>query len=124
MDCVFCNIIRDNKEVILESKLSVAFFDTFPVSKGHTLIIPKRHCVTYFDLTSEEISDMHDLSLKVKEFLDQKYHPDGYNIGFNCLEAAGQTVMHAHMHVIPRYKGDSDNPRGGIRKAVKRKDNY
>ena len=64
---------------------------------------------------------MYSLSLRVKEFLDSKYHPDGYNVGFNCGEAAGQTVMHAHMHIIPRYKGDSDNPRGGIRKAVKRK---
>ena len=120
MDCVFCSLI-EKKEFYLESDLSVALFDGFPVSEGHTLIIPKRHVVTYFDLSKEEIDDMYSLSLKVKEFLDNKYHPDGYNVGFNCGEAAGQTVMHAHMHIIPRYKGDSENPRGGIRKAVKRK---
>ena len=121
MDCVFCNIIKDNKEIILESKLCVAFFDSFPVNKGHTLIIPKRHCETYFDLTEDELKDMFALSRKVKAFLDEQYHPDGYNVGFNCKEAAGQTVMHAHMHVIPRYIGDVEHPRGGIRKAVSSK---
>ena len=121
MDCVFCNIIKDNKEIILESKLCVAFFDSFPVNKGHTLIIPKRHCETYFDLTEDELKDMFVLSRKVKAFLDEQYHPDGYNVGFNCKEAAGQTVMHAHMHVIPRYIGDVEHPRGGIRKAVSSK---
>lgn len=120
MDCVFCSLI-EKKDYYLESDLCVALFDGFPVSEGHTLIIPKRHVETYFDLSKEEMEDMYSLSLRVKEFLDSKYHPDGYNVGFNCGEAAGQTVMHAHMHIIPRYKGDSDNPRGGIRKAVKRK---
>ena len=120
MNCVFCELIK-NKEYYLESDLSVAIFDNFPASKGHTLIIPKRHSETYFDLNKEEIGDMFDLSLKVKKFLDQEYHPDGYNVGFNCKEAAGQTVMHTHMHVIPRYKGDIENPRGGIRKAISKK---
>lgn len=124
MDCVFCEIVNDKKDIIFESDLAVAFFDSHPVSVGHTLIIPKRHCVTYFDLTKEEIEEMFELSMKVKEHLDQEYQPDGFNVGFNCLEAGGQSVMHAHMHVIPRYKGDSENPRGGLRKVVKRKDNY
>ncbi len=124
MDCVFCEIVNNKKDIIFESDLAVAFFDSHPVSVGHTLIIPKRHCVTYFDLTKEEIKEMFELSMKVKEHLDQEYQPDGFNVGFNCLEAGGQSVMHAHMHVIPRYKGDSENPRGGLRKVVKRKDNY
>ena len=124
MDCVFCEIVNEKKDIIFESDLAVAFFDSHPVSVGHTLIIPKRHCVTYFDLTKEEIEEMFELSMKVKEHLDQEYQPDGFNVGFNCLEAGGQSVMHAHMHVIPRYKGDSENPRGGLRKVVKKKDNY
>ena len=121
MDCIFCDIIKDNKNIILESKLCVAFFDSFPVNVGHTLIIPKRHVETYFDLTKEEINDMFELSKKIKQMLDDEFQPDGYNIGFNCGEPAGQTVMHAHMHVIPRYKGDVENPRGGVRKAVSSK---
>ncbi len=120
MDCVFCELIQ-NKGFYLESELSVAVFDSFPVSVGHTLIIPKRHSETYFDLTKEEIEDMFNLSLRVKEYLDSEFQPDGYNVGFNCKEAGGQTVMHTHMHVIPRYKGDIENPRGGIRKAVSKK---
>lgn len=124
MDCVFCEIVNEKKDIIFESDLAVAFFDSHPVSVGHTLIIPKRHCVTYFDLTKEEIEEMFELSMKVKEHLDKEYQPDGFNVGFNCLEAGGQSVMHAHMHVIPRYKGDSENPRGGLRKVVKKKDNY
>ena len=119
MDCIFCKIIFDKKDILFENDLAVAFYDAFPVSQGHTLIIPKRHIETYFDLNSEEIKAIFDLSNKVKNYLDDLYHPDGYNIGFNAGVAAGQSVMHCHMHVIPRYKGDQENPRGGLRKVVK-----
>ena len=124
MDCQFCKIANEKFHILYETDLAVAFYDNYPVNVGHVLIIPKRHCETYFELTKEELNDMFELSKKVKELLDKEFEPDGYNVGFNCLEAGGQTVMHAHMHVIPRYKGDCENPRGGIRKAVKRKDNY
>ena len=117
MDCIFCNL--DKNQILFENELAIAFFDGMPVSKGHTLIIPKRHSENYFELTKEEIAAMFDLSQKVKDFLDKEYHPDGYNVGFNVKEAGGQSVMHTHMHVIPRYKGDAENPRGGIRKIVK-----
>ena len=119
MKCIFCNI--DKKEILFENELAIAFFDAMPVSKGHTLIIPKRHSENYFELTKEEISAMFELSKKVKEHLDNLYHPDGYNVGFNVNEAGGQSVMHTHMHVIPRYTGDVPHPRGGIRKIVKEK---
>ena len=119
MNCIFCNI--DKKEILFENELAIAFFDAMPVSKGHTLIIPKRHSENYFELTKEEISAMFELSKKVKEHLDNLYHPDGYNVGFNVNEAGGQSVMHTHMHVIPRYAGDVPHPRGGIRKIVKEK---
>ena len=116
MDCPFCNL---KENILFENDLAIAFFDSHPVSKGHTLIIPKRHSETYFDLSKEEIAAIFELSIKVKEYLDNLYHPDGYNIGFNVLEAGGQSVMHTHMHVIPRYKGDVPHPRGGIRKVAK-----
>ena len=122
MKCVFCDL--NKKDILFENDLAIAFFDKFPVSLGHTLIIPKRHVKTYFDLTNNEMNAIFDLSNKVKEFLDNKYHPDGYNVGFNVLEAGGQSVMHAHMHLIPRYKKDCNNPRGGIRKMVKLHDSY
>ena len=121
MDCPFCNL---KENILFENELALAFFDNYPVSKGHVLIIPKRHSENYFELTKEEMAAMFELSQKAKEYLDNLYHPDGFNVGFNVKEAGGQTVMHTHMHVIPRYKGDVENPRGGIRKVVKIKDRY
>lgn len=120
MDCIFCEL-SNSSDVIFDNELAFAMLDNHPVCKGHCLIIPKRHVVTYFDLSNEEISAMLDLSKQVKQFLDKKYHPDGYNVGFNCLEAGGQSVMHAHMHIIPRYLGDVPHPRGGIRKVISHK---
>lgn len=117
MDCPFCNLKED---ILFENEFALAFFDSFPVSKGHCLVIPKRHVETYFDLSDEEMSAIFEISQKVKQYLDDKYRPDGYNVGFNVLEAGGQSVMHAHMHIIPRYKGDADNPRGGIRKVIRK----
>ena len=123
MGCKFCEIIK-NKQFLIENDLAVAFYDSYPVSDGHALIIPKRHVETYFDLSEEEIKAMLSLSKEMKKIIDDKYHPDGYNVGFNVDEAGGQTVFHAHMHIIPRYKGDIENPRGGIRKIIKMKTNY
>ena len=123
MDCKFCEIIK-NKQFLIENDLAVAFYDSYPVSDGHALIIPKRHAETYFDLSEEEIKAMLSLSKEMKKIIDDKYHPDGYNVGFNVNIAGGQTVFHAHMHIIPRYKGDIENPRGGIRKIIKTKTNY
>lgn len=124
MNCLFCEF-KDNKEkAVLENDLAFAIYDGFPVSKGHMLVIPKRHAETYFDLTKEELTAMQELAHKCKELLDNKYKPDGYNIGFNCGEAGGQTIFHCHMHIIPRYKGDIENPRGGVRKILVDNSNY
>lgn len=116
--CVFCKII-EKKKYVFENELAVAFYDAMPASKGHMLVIPKAHKATYFDLTKEEMSAMFELSQVVKKHLDELYHPDGYNVGFNVGVAGGQSVFHVHMHVIPRYLGDVENPRGGIRKLAK-----
>ena len=111
-------------EKITENKLAYAFYDGYPVSKGHMLIVPKRVVPEIFDLNDEEYRTCLDLIKDVKDYLIKKYNPDGFNIGFNCGEDAGQTVFHAHIHVIPRYKGDIPNPRGGVRNIIPGKGNY
>ena len=83
------------------------------------LIMPKRHFAGYFEATQDEILAFYDLTKKIKKLLDSEFRPDGYNIGINIGEAAGQTIFHLHIHVIPRYTGDIKNPRGGIRKLKK-----
>ena len=115
MDCIFCEKLN-KKEYILENELAVAIFDAFPVNKGHMLIIPKRHFASFFEATSQEVLSCMELVNNAKEYLDNEYNPDGYNIGINVGEAAGQTIFHLHIHIIPRYMGDVENPRGGIRK--------
>lgn len=122
--CLFCGQFIPNKKLLFENELAVAFFDSSPVSKGHVLIITKGHAATFFDITNEEQIAIIDLLNKCKEYIDKKYHPDGYNVGLNCGESAGQSVMHVHMHLIPRYKGDVENPRGGIRGVIPNRKNY
>jgi len=116
-DCVFCEL--NKSEYLFENDLAFAVKDKVPAAKGHCLVIPKRHVRTYFELTSEEIKLMYELSIKVKEYLDNLYHPDGYNVGFNVEVSGGQSVWHAHMHILPRFKDDVAHPRGGIRKLTK-----
>lgn len=113
-NCLFCNYNKD--EYICENELAFALFDNFPVNEGHALIIPKRHFDNFFDATQNEIVAIYDLIHKVKEIIDKKYKPTGYNVGVNIGHDGGQTIMHLHVHLIPRYHGDIDNPRGGIRK--------
>lgn len=122
-NCPFCRVESD-REIIAFSALSLAFFDGFPVSPGHALIIPRRHVASFFDLTKEEQQDMLNLADEVKRIVDAKFHPDGYNIGINVGEAAGQSIFHVHLHLIPRYAGDVPNPRGGVRGVIPSKQNY
>ncbi len=121
--CPFC-LAEEERDILASTVLSLAFFDGFPVSPGHVLIIPRRHVASFFDLTEEEKIDLLKLADKVKIILDEKYHPDGYNIGINVNEAAGQSVFHVHMHLIPRYKGDVPNPKGGVRGVIPSKQSY
>ena len=113
MSCIFCD--TEKLDIKLENDLAFAIFDKYPVSIGHMLVIPKRHFKNFFDALEEEILAMYDLIHKCKELLEERYNPDGYNIGINVNEAAGQTVMHLHIHIIPRHTGDVEDPRGGIR---------
>ena len=121
MTCIFCQLDRP---LIAESALSLAFFDGFPVTQGHALIVPRRHVESICECTSEEYTDAFALVLTVKTILQERFSPDGFNIGVNCGEAAGQSVWHAHIHVIPRYAGDVSNPRGGVRNIIPGKGNY
>lgn len=98
--------------------LAFAIYDRFPASAGHMLIIPKRHVSSYFETIPEERLAVFALVDDCRRMLQAKYNPDGYNIGINDGEAAGQTVWHCHVHIIPRYLGDVDDPRGGIRGAI------
>ncbi len=116
MSCIFCNIEKDR--IVLQNDTAYAIFDLFPVSKGHLLIIPKKHIKDYFESNEQDREGLWALVEDCKKFLEVKYSPDGYNIGINCGEAAGQTVMHLHIHLIPRYKGDIHNPRGGVRGVI------
>lgn len=111
--CIFCEIPKES--VIAENQYALAIYDKFPVNQGHALIIPKRHFANFFEATPEEIMAIYELLKVVKERIDSELKPDGYNLGVNIGADAGQTVMHLHVHLIPRYKGDVDRPRGGIR---------
>jgi diadenosine tetraphosphate (Ap4A) HIT family hydrolase len=113
LNCHFCQI--DNQDIIFQNELVIGFRDKFPISQGHTLIIPKRHTSSFFKLTNQEHSALLHALRTIKEELHQEYVPDGYNIGINDGLAAGQTVMHLHVHVIPRYTSDCIDPRGGVR---------
>ena len=122
-NCPFCTNESD-RELILESDTVFAIFDKFPVSKGHALIIPKRHCADYFDLSTEEQVNCFALLNQVQKLISAQFKPDGFNIGVNVNEAGGQTVPHVHIHLIPRYKGDVLNPEGGIRGVIPGKKEY
>ena len=114
----------EKKERLLENEVGFVIYDGFPVSKGHVLVIPKRVVAEIFDLNDEEYSSCFNLVKDVKKILEEEFKPDGFNIGINNGEKAGQTIFHAHIHVIPRYSGDVDNPRGGIRHVIPGKGDY
>ena len=120
--CYFCSL--PSKRIILETELSMVIRDSFPVSEGHTLIITKRHIESIFDATKEEQIDLLANLEEAKKILDNKFSPDGYNVGINDGKAAGQTVMHLHTHLIPRYSGDSEQAKGGVRWIFPDKANY
>ena len=112
------------KTKLLKNEFGFVVYDGFPVSKGHCLVVPHRVYSNYFDSTEDEIIGLQKLVVQTKEFLDQEYQPDGYNVGINCGEVSGQTIPHVHIHVIPRYRGDMDNPKGGVRGVISSKQKY
>ena len=122
LTCPFCN--PSEEETVLANDLCYARYDKFPASPGHLLVIPFRHVANLFDATDAELAALLALVREGKALLDGRFHPDGYNVGVNVGEAAGQTVMHLHVHLIPRYAGDVPDPRGGVRGAIPEKRVY
>ena len=121
--CLFCNI--SNNDFELENELAYASYDTYPVSKYHALIVPKRHVENYFELNSEEVLACDALLKKLKkklEIIDGTI--EGFNVGSNSGKTAGQSINHCHIHLIPRRSGDVDNPQGGVRSVIASKQHY
>jgi len=114
----------DERERLFENSIGFVIYDNYPVSEGHSLVVPKRIYPDYFESTLEEIKGLNELIFITKEFLDKKFSPQGYNIGINCGEASGQTINHLHIHLIPRYLDDVDDPRGGVRGVIPSKQKY
>ncbi|HAE22069.1 MAG TPA: HIT family protein [Spirochaetaceae bacterium] len=115
--CPFCRLSED--QLFYDGPLVVGIWDSHPVSPGHALLIPKRHMPTLFDATVEERAELLSAIDEARKAIEATRAPDGYNVGINIGEAAGQTVFHLHLHVIPRYAGDVPNPRGGVRKVLR-----
>ena len=121
--CLFCNV--SEKEIIFESNLALTTYDSYPVSKFHSLIIPKRHIKNYFDLTKEELLDCYDQIKKIKnKIISEDNSVTGFNIGTNSGKSAGQSIFHCHIHLIPRRKGDVKYPQGGVRGVIPIKQHY
>ena len=120
--CPFCTLPAGR--VVEENEHALLILDGYPVSPGHSLIIPKRHLGSFFDATPPERAALLALLDKAKELVERAHRPAGYNIGINDGAAAGQTVPHLHIHLIPRYEGDQDDPRGGVRWVIPDKANY
>ena len=120
--CPFCTLPPER--IIDSNNLALVIRDGYPVSPGHTLVIPKRHIGSWFEITQAEQQALLDLLEKAKAALETEFKPDGYNIGINDGPNAGQTVPHLHMHLIPRYKGDQEDPRGGVRWIIPEKAKY
>ena len=121
--CLFCNTI--NKEYIFENNLAYSTFDSYPVSEFHLLIVPKRHIKNYFELTNDEIIACNKIILLSKNKIEKMDKTiKGFNIGINCGKVAGQSIMHCHIHLIPRREGDAENPQGGVRGVIPSKQHY
>lgn len=116
-ECRFC-LTKSSRRIMIEGKYGFAAWDRHPASEGHFLVIPYRHFASYFDINDEEREELWSLVAQGREMCDEKYRPDGYNIGINVGAAAGQSIHHLHIHVIPRYKGDVEDPKGGVRGVI------
>jgi diadenosine tetraphosphate (Ap4A) HIT family hydrolase len=116
--CPFCRILSEQASAQDARGLAASFPDAFPISPGHTLVVPKRHVADFFELSANEQHSVWERVAEVRQRLAQEFAPAGFNVGLNAGSAAGQTVPHAHVHVIPRYDGDVSEPRGGVRWVI------
>ena len=123
-ECRFCIARNEGRRLLIEGELGYAAYDRYPASPGHFLVIPYRHFDSYFDIQQDELIELWNLVAKGKKLVDEAFSPDGYNVGINVGEAAGQSVFHLHIHVIPRYRGDVEIPKGGVRGVIPSKKLY
>ncbi len=114
----------DNRDYLFENSVGFVVYDKFPVTEGHCLVVSRRIYSDYFDSSHEELVGLNDLLFKTKKFLDKKFKPSGYNVGINCKKAGGQTIEHLHIHLIPRYIDDVEDPAGGVRGVIPHKQKY
>jgi diadenosine tetraphosphate (Ap4A) HIT family hydrolase len=121
-DCPFCHLPAER--VLDRNALALALADAFPVSPGHALVIPRRHATSFFDLTPAELAAIQELLCRAKDRLDATHRPAGYNIGVNVGTTAGQTILHVHVHLVPRYPGDVADPAGGVRNVIPGRGRY
>lgn len=119
-DCIFCRRV----DLVFQGELSFISQDKYPASPGHLLVIPNRHVPNYFDCTREEVTELWESVLLAKQMIEKEHKPDSYNIGINVGNVAGQSVPHTHIHIIPRYEGDVEDPRGGVRNVIPAKRTY
>lgn len=116
-ECRFC-LTRPSRRIMIKGEYGFAAWDRHPASEGHFLVIPYRHFASYFDINDQEREELWRLVEQGRDMCEEKYQPDGYNIGINVGAAAGQSIHHLHIHVIPRYTGDVENPKGGVRGVI------
>ena len=119
-DCPFCEL----NSIEHSTEFFNIIYDKYPVSKGHILVVSKRHVASYFDLSNDEKHELVEIIDTLQRYLSDTYSPDGFNVGFNDGKCAGQTVQHFHLHIIPRYEGDMENPQGGVRGVIPNKQKY
>jgi diadenosine tetraphosphate (Ap4A) HIT family hydrolase len=118
--CPFCNDV----EAVLANELAIARWDVNPVTPGHILLVTRRHVADFFETNTDEQHALLALLREVKDLLQREHQPDGFNVGINVGEVAGQTIPHVHIHLIPRYRGDTTQPRGGVRGVIPAKQSY
>ncbi len=120
--CPFCAMMAG--KVWMQNEYAYAVLDANPVGLGHTLVVPQRHVASVFDIPTKELKALWGLACEVRQKLQDSHHPDGFNIGVNDGLAAGQLLAHAHIHIIPRHRGDSPDPRGGVRWVLPKQARY
>ena len=124
-ECFFCKIQKqDDEKKVVENEDFFSRYDDFPISDGHCEIISKQHVVSFFELNLQQLQNLYELLNKTKQIVQKKFNPNGFNIGINEGEAAGRTIDHLHIHLIPRYKNDVPNPAGGVRNVIPEKCDY
>ncbi len=124
-DCPFCQIVHgEDRDLLYEGEFFVAFYDKYPVNEGHTLLVPRRHLLSLAEIPAGMGQNLIEAINELRNFLQEKYSPDGFNIGLNEKEAAGQSIDHLHWHLIPRYSGDVKDPLGGVRGVIPGKQKY